>query len=74
MAIVPRCRTELQAKGHPKWKSLTWKPGSPLPALSAGWQYSTRVKDRLSRCEAQEPVPAPPNACSPQNRFAGLCR
>ena len=65
---------ELQAKGHPKWKSLTWKPGSPLPALSAGWQYSTRVKDRLSRCEAQEPVPAPPNACSPQNRFAGLCR
>lgn len=64
---------ELQAKGHPKWKALTWKPGSPLPALSAGWQYSMRVKERLGRCEAQEPVPPPASACSPQNRFAGLC-
>ena len=65
---------ELQAKGHPKWKALTWKPGSPLPPLNAGWQYSIRVKERLSRCEAQEAVPPPANACSPQNRFAGLCR
>jgi hypothetical protein len=65
---------ELQAKGHPKWKALTWKPGSPLPALSTGWQYSVRVKDRLSRCEPQEAAAPPPSACKPQDRFAGLCR
>jgi len=65
---------ELQAKGHPKWKDLTWKPGSPLPALHAGWQYSTRVKERLSRCEPQRMAPPPPSACRPQDRFAGLCR
>jgi len=64
---------ELQAKGHPKWKALTWKPGSPLPALSAGWQYSTSVKDRLSRCESQAAAPPPPSACKPQDRFVGLC-
>ena len=74
---------DLQSKGHPKWKSLTWKPGSPLPALAAGWQYSSRVRDRLSQCgpaqgsaaatlgAAAAPVPA---ACKPQDRFAGLCR
>ena len=65
---------ELQAKGHPKWKALTWKPGSPLPALSAGWAYSPRVKERLSRCEAQVAALPPPSACKPQDRFAGLCR
>jgi uncharacterized protein len=37
---------DLQSKGHPKWKSLSWKPGLPLPKLAVGWQYSTRVKDR----------------------------
>jgi hypothetical protein len=65
---------QLQAKGHPKWKALTWKPGSPLPALSAGWQYSTQAKERLSRCQSQEPVSLPASACKPQDRFAGLCR
>lgn len=78
---------ELQAKGHPKWKALTWKPGAPLPALSAGWQYSTRAKERLNRCRAQVAVSSPPStststststspsgACKPQDRFAGLCR
>ncbi|MBK0391048.1 TAXI family TRAP transporter solute-binding subunit [Ramlibacter algicola] len=65
---------ELQAKGHPKWKSLTWKPGSELPALNAGWQYSTRVKTRLGHCRAADPAPPPPSACRPQDRFAGLCR
>ena len=65
---------ELQAKGHPKWKALTWKPGAPLPALSAGWQYSTRAKERLSRCRSQEEASPPPSACKPQDRFAGLCR
>jgi uncharacterized protein len=69
---------ELQGKGHPKWKSLTWKPGSPLPALSTGWQYSTRVKERLSRChassQAQEAASPTASACKPQDRFAGLCR
>jgi uncharacterized protein len=75
----------LQSKGHPKWKSLSWKPGSPLPALAAGWQYSARVKDRLSRCGAQgsasailgaagaQPA-ATPAVCRPQDRFVGLCR
>ena len=61
---------ELQAKGHPKWKSLTWKPGSPLPALNAGWQYSSRVKSRLSHCRA---AGTPASACRPQDRFTGLC-
>lgn len=65
---------ELQAKGHPKWKALTWKPGSPLPALNAGWQYSARVKERLSRCAALEAAAPAPSACKPQDRFAGLCR
>lgn len=65
---------ELQAKGHPKWKALTWKPGAPLPALSAGWQYSSRARERLSRCQSQEAAAPPPAACKPQDRFAGLCR
>jgi uncharacterized protein len=67
---------ELQSKGHPKWKSLSWKPGSPLPQLAAGWQYSTRAKDHLSRCQAPgQGVPANlAGACKPQDRFAGLCR
>ena len=63
---------ELQAKGHPKWKALTWKPGAPLPPLSVGWQYSTRAKERLTRCGAQNAAPAA-GACKPQDRFAGLC-
>jgi hypothetical protein len=68
---------ELQAKGHPKWKALTWKPGKPLPALNAGWQYSTQARERLSRCQAsqaQEAAAPLPSACKPQDRFAGLCR
>jgi hypothetical protein len=73
---------DLQSKGHPKWKSLTWKPGSPLPALAAGWQYSSRAKERLSRCHAKGPATATmgaaaaalPSVCKPQDRFAGLCR
>jgi uncharacterized protein len=71
---------DLQSKGHPKWKSLSWKPGLPLPKLAVGWQYSTRVKDRLSQCQAQQ-TPVTPvsagvtaSACKPQDRFAGLCR
>jgi uncharacterized protein len=71
---------DLQSKGHPKWKSLSWKPGLPLPKLAVGWQYSTRVKDRLSQCQAQQPAVTPvsagatASACKPQDRFAGLCR
>lgn len=69
----------LQSRGHPKWKALIWKPGSPLPPLAAGWQYSARVKDRLSQCQAQGAnagvaAGAPAGACKPQDRFAGLCR
>jgi hypothetical protein len=65
---------DLQSKGHPKWKSLSWKPGSPLPDLAVGWQYSARARDRLSRCQMQGSAEAAPGACKPQDRFAGLCR
>jgi uncharacterized protein len=66
---------ELQSKGHPKWKSLSWKPGGPLPDLAVGWQYSVRAKDRLNQCQAQGANNgAPTGACKPQDRFAGLCR
>ena len=65
----------LQAKGHAKWKSLTWQPGSPLPALAPGWRYSDHVKSRLSACNrSSAPVAASPGACSPQDRFSGLCK
>jgi hypothetical protein len=80
---------ELQAKGHPKWKAVTWRPGAPLPLLARGWQYSSRVRDRLRQCRpqgaaapaatlgagpaAQGPT-AGPAICRPQDRFAGLCR
>jgi hypothetical protein len=65
---------DLQAKGHPKWKALSWRPGSPLPDLAHGWQYSARVRDRLSRCGAQESAAVAAGACKPQDRFAGLCK
>ena len=65
---------DLQSRGHPKWKSLSWQPGSPLPKLAVGWQYSARVKDRLSQCQAQASAGVTPGACKPQDRFAGLCR
>jgi hypothetical protein len=70
---------DLQARGHPKWRSLSWKPGSPLPKLAVGWEYSSRAKDRLSRCQTQASAGAgadglSPGACKPQDRFAGLCR
>lgn len=65
---------DLQSRGHPKWKSLSWKPGSPLPGLAVGWQYSARARDRLSRCQMPESAGATPGACKPQDRFAGLCR
>lgn len=67
----------LQANGHPKWKSLTWQPGAALPPLAAGWQYSDKVKERLSSCKASAGtmggVSAPASVCSPQDRFSGLC-
>ena len=65
----------LQAKGHAKWKSLSWQPGSPLPALAPGWRYSDYVKTRLSTCgRSAAPVVANPGTCSAQDRFAGLCK
>lgn len=65
----------LQERGHNKWKSLTWQPGSPLPPLAAGWQYSDKVKERLSSCQGHPAAAGPkPSACSPQDRFTGLCR
>lgn len=80
----------LQDRGHAKWKELRWKPGAPLPALAAGWQYSDHVKGQLSNCRPDgttpravtsaptaspsATAPAAAGACSPQDRFSGLCR
>lgn len=67
----------LRERGHAKWKSLNWQPGSPLPALAAGWKYSDHVKTRLASCTGGGVRPtaaATPSACSAADRFAGLCR
>ena len=66
----------LQERGHAKWKSLTWQPGSSLPPVAAGWQYSDKVKERLASCRtsAAAATAAKPSACSPQDRVTGLCR
>jgi len=64
----------LQERGHAKWKSLSWQPGSALPPLAAGWQYSDKVKDRLASCRPTATATAQPSACSPQDRVTGLCR
>ncbi len=68
---------DLRERGHAKWKSLIWQPGSALPPLSAGWQYSDKVKEQLSTCKSSRATAAPaakPGTCSAQDRFAGLCR
>ena len=71
----------LQSQGHPKWKALVWQPGSPLPPIAAGWKYSDHVRSHLSTCRSIAPKPQqvsqpqqPVAACSPQDRFAGLCK
>ncbi|CAM3452621.1 TAXI family TRAP transporter solute-binding subunit [Polaromonas hydrogenivorans] len=66
----------LQERGHAKWKSLTWQPGSSLPPVATGWQYSDKVKERLAGCRisAAAATAAKPSACSPQDRVTGLCR
>lgn len=68
----------LQERGHAKWKSLTWQPGSSLPPLAAGWQYSDKVKAELANClgggSASAASSTKPSACSPQDRVTGLCR
>ena len=69
----------LQERGHAKWKSLSWQPGSSLPPLAAGWQYSDKVKAELANCRggggsASAASSTKPSACSPQDRVTGLCR
>lgn len=69
----------LQDRGHAKWKSLSWQPGSSLPPLAAGWQYSDKVKAELANCRggggsASAASSTKPSACSPQDRVTGLCR
>ena len=67
----------LQERGHAKWKSLSWQPGSSLPPLAAGWQYSDKVKAELANCRGGVAAATPsvkPSACSPQDRVTGLCR
>lgn len=67
----------LQTQGHPKWASLSWSPGQPLPALASGWRYSSLVQAPLTQCRngtlPTTAPSAPPSACRPQDRFAGLC-
>ncbi len=65
--------SSLQSQGHKKWSALTWQPGSPLPAVAAGWQYSDKVKERLASCKTKLPAAQKPSACSPQSRALGLC-
>lgn len=67
----------LRTEGHPKWKELVWQPGASLPPLAAGWKYSEHVRDRLSTCRGDLAPAAPQPAaatCSPQDRYAGLCK
>ena len=64
---------DLQSKGHVKWKSLSWQPGTALPPLAAGWQYSDKVKDRLANCKAGSASAQKTSSCSPQDRAVGLC-
>lgn len=70
----------LQERGHAKWKSLSWQPGSSLPPLATGWQYSDKVKAELANCRgggggsASAASSTKPSACSPQDRVTGLCR
>ena len=70
----------LQEKGHPKWKALAWQPGSPLPSLAQGWQYSEKVKQTLANCVAggamktATPVARSANACRDVDRSIGLCK
>lgn len=63
----------LQERGHVKWKALTWQPGSQLPPLAAGWQYSDNVKQALGNCHSTSAKPSKTVACSPQDRSTGLC-
>ncbi|HPT51309.1 MAG TPA: TAXI family TRAP transporter solute-binding subunit [Accumulibacter sp.] len=65
----------LQERGHAKWTSLNWRPGSNLPPLAAGWQYSDKVKQKLTTCASTGAATvAKPSGCSPQDRVTGLCR
>jgi hypothetical protein len=64
---------DLQSKGHAKWSSLTWQPGTALPPLAAGWQYSDKVKDRLAACRSHSAATPKSASCSPQDRAVGLC-
>jgi TRAP-type uncharacterized transport system substrate-binding protein len=68
----------LQEKGHPKWKALAWQPGSALPPVAQGWQYSDRVKQTLASCAPngagqRAGVPAV-SACRDVDRALGLCK
>jgi uncharacterized protein len=70
----------LQEKGHPKWKALAWQPGSALPPLAKGWQYSDKVKETLASCAAgggmQKPAAggAAASVCRDVDRALGLCK
>lgn len=53
----------LTTKGHPKWKELTWKPGSRLPSINPSWKYSDYASGVLNSC-----------GCSPKDVAIGVCK
>jgi hypothetical protein len=66
--------SQLQARGHKKWKALNWQPGAPLPELAAGWSYAEKVKQRLESCGGSVPQKQITGGCTPAFRAANLCK
>lgn len=70
----------LLAKGHPKWKHLTWKPGDgSMPVLGRGWRYAEATQSILQSCKAaSDKTPtankSAPASCSETQRAMMLCR
>lgn len=71
----------LLEKGHPKWKSLAWKPGDgQMPVLGKGWRYAESTIAILQACRTTPTgatsgsgVSRPPT-CSETQRAMMLCR
>jgi len=69
--------TELQAKGHPKWREVELS----LPALNDGWTYYGPTARELRNCRPgqqqaaqQQAVAKPARACSAEEKILGLCK
>ena len=64
--------TELQAKGHPKWREVELS----LPPLNDGWTYYGPTAKELRNCRPgqQKVVAKPARACSAEEKILGLCK